>query len=104
MSTTTEAPRRQIKSRRWEPGPLLEDAGFLASHGVSLPLAAERMGYLNPDALDNALVRAGGADIAHRLKDNDPDYKGDQFYALKMHLRKVVSTDVMDAQKNGGMW
>lgn len=104
MTTMTEAPKRQIRSRRWKPADLLEDAEFLARNGVSLPLAAERMGYLTPAALGDALVRVGGAQIAHRLKENDPDWEGDQGYALKMHLREVVSTDVMDAEKNGGMW
>jgi hypothetical protein len=104
MTTTTEAPKRRIQSRRWKAADLLEDAEFLARHGVPLPLAAERMEYRNSEALVSALNNIGAHDVVRRLRENDPDWEGDQGYALKMHLRKVVSTKVMDAEKNGGMW
>lgn len=47
---------------------VIEDAEFLANHGVPLADAAPRLGYKTAKDLERTLHRAGRYDIVTRLK------------------------------------
>ena len=47
---------------------VVEDADFLARHGVPISDAAPRLGYKSAAVLERTLIRAGRCDIVSRLK------------------------------------
>jgi hypothetical protein len=51
---------------------LIEDAEFLARHGVIVADAVRRLGFDTAEALERRLRRAGAGGVWARLVDNDP--------------------------------
>jgi hypothetical protein len=51
---------------------LIEDAEFLARHGVIVADAVRRLGFDTAEALERRLRRAGAPHVWNRLMDNDP--------------------------------